>query len=46
MLVLTKATPNLRQVPFRGRGKRVAEENRGPGLYSRKYGTEFVWALL
>ena len=42
MLVLAKATPKLRQVPFRGQGKRVTEGNRGPGLYSRKYGTEFV----
>lgn len=39
ILVLIKAGPDLRQVPFRGQGKSVAEGNRGLGLYLRKYGT-------
>ena len=34
---LMKAGPDLRPVPFR-RGINLAEGNRGPGLYSRKYG--------
>ena len=33
MLVLIKAGPDLRQVPFRGQGKKVAEGNRGLGIY-------------
>ena len=33
MLVLIKAGPNLRQVLFRGQGKKVAEGNRGLGIY-------------
>ena len=28
----------LRPAPFRDQGKNSAEENRGPSLYSRKYG--------
>ena len=35
---LIKAGPILRPVPFRSRGVNLAEGNRGPGLYSRKYG--------
>ena len=35
---LIKAVPTLRPVPFRSRGINLAEGNRGPGLYSRKYG--------
>ena len=35
---LLKAGPVLKAVPFRNRGKNLAEGNRGPGLYSRKYG--------
>ena len=38
MLVLIKAGPNLRQVPFRGWGKKVAEGNRGLDRFLRKYG--------
>ena len=34
---LIKAGPDLRLVPFRSRGIHLAEGNRGPGLYSRKY---------
>ena len=32
------ASLDLRPVAFRSRGKNMAEGNRGPGLYSRKYG--------
>ena len=33
MLVLIKAGPDLRQILFRGQGKKVAEGNRGLGIY-------------
>ena len=37
--IVIKTGPVLRPVPFRRRGKNLLEGNRGPGLYSRKYGS-------
>ena len=36
---LIKAGSVLKPAPFKSRGKNLAEGNRGPGLYWRKYGT-------
>ena len=36
--ILLKASPVLKPAPFRSRAKNLAEGNRGPGLYSSKYG--------
>ena len=39
---LIKAGSDLRLVPFISRGINLAEGNRGPGLYLRKYGMHAV----
>ena len=43
--ILIISGPVLKPAPFRSRGKNVAEGNREPGLYSRKYGSTLIGML-